>query len=145
MFRERTHNRKVQEFRELFVPLYERLKANHGDSWRDEMRRTKEFDDWIRLVRDGFPWPRGRYTCEMTVYVRQLKRSVEHRFTFELSDADVRGMQVNVQLLVGFVAGILLQTEPANVSHPAMTFAFPPRRTGHQLPARIGAEVAPRG
>lgn len=132
MFRDRAVSSQLKALVDRVVPVWERLKANDPVNWRDAMRRTDIYDEYLRAVQDGQPWLRGRYTAVMTVKVRQLSEPLKHRFTFELSDADIRAVRSNLALLETYVSGQLVQAE---VQRPAMAFAFPNRAIGDEVPA----------
>lgn len=125
-FRDRALAAPLRALYERVVPLSERLRETEGDGWRDAMRRSQEFDEYRRTVRDGQPWRRGTYSAVLQIKVRQLGELVQHRFSFSLSDADIRAISSNLRPIDEFIAGVLTQAEPP-VRRPGFSFALPAR------------------
>ncbi len=133
LFRDRAQSTAVRRFYERLVPLYQRLQANEGATWREAMRRTPEFDEYLRLVQNGQPWRRGKYSAVLTARVRGLSAPIQHRFAFEFSDADVRVVITNLEPLSRYVTSTLLESQPT-MQQPVPMLVYPARQIEDAAP-----------
>lgn len=76
--------------------LIENQRSN-GDINIDIIRCSQEYNELIRLYKNSFLWKPGEYSATAKVHIADTNETIEHNFSFALSELEVDTLHKNIE------------------------------------------------
>ena len=76
--------------------LIENQRIN-GDINIDIIRCSQEYNELIRLYKNSFLWKPGEYSATAKVHIADTNETIEHNFSFALSELEVDTLHKNIE------------------------------------------------
>lgn len=94
--REKTWMRLVGE---LYPPIFDALRRMQQASpqdWHGQFVASREYQTLMDAYRQHFLWQTGEYSCELLLYVDELKSDITQRYKFRLAQSDLAQLETDL-------------------------------------------------
>lgn len=90
-----------KKFKEEYSKLYSAtnetfINLTSNGSEHNQIKSTKEFNDFNDLFKNHFPWKVGKYNGNIEIFVANRKKTFNQTFSFEMSRLDVKTLEQNL-------------------------------------------------
>lgn len=82
-----------------------------GDVDVETIRRSKEYNDILRLYRSSMLWKAGDYSATCKIHLADTKEYLEHSFKFTLSDIEIESLRKNIDFAEKVLSSDFLDKE----------------------------------
>ncbi len=63
----------------------------------NDLSSTNEYNEFSELFKNSFIWKVGKYSVKIKVYIKNRKKSFEHKLEFQLTNLDKNRLETNVE------------------------------------------------
>lgn len=61
-----------------------------------QLKTTNEYNNFLNLFKDHFPWKKGKYEGLIEVQISERKKVFTQNFSFELTTLDIKNLETNI-------------------------------------------------
>jgi hypothetical protein len=90
-----------KKFKSEYSSLYSgtnQKQINISENQQDiqQLKTTNEYNDFVNLFKNHFPWKKGKYEGLIEVEIAERKKVFRQNFSFELTTLDIKNLETNI-------------------------------------------------
>ena len=90
------------------------LKKQFGDSFGNELTKTKEFSDTIDFIKAGYFWKEGVYDVYLYANETSIKKPHTEHFKFRLTKENAEHLEKNIKITQDYINSLVVPINDAN-------------------------------
>ncbi|XOV93506.1 MAG: hypothetical protein ACFHWX_02115 [Bacteroidota bacterium] len=91
-------NRKFKsEYSKIFSDTNQKqINISDNDQNIEQLKTSNEYNDFLNLFKNHFPWKKGKYSGVIKVEIAERKKVFTQDFSFELTTLDIKNLELNI-------------------------------------------------